>query len=120
MAEETPKKKKGSTHVTHESTSQRDELVESIADALNKANKDAGKCAFFLDQKEDPSTITDWVSTGCDILDLAISNRPHAGIPVGRITEVIMISSVQLELMFLKCCMLLHIPSKTFLKRSNC
>ena len=88
MAEETPKKKKGSTHVTHESTSQRDELVESIADALNKANKDAGKCAFFLDQKEDPSTITDWVSTGCDILELAMSNRPHAGIPVGRITEV--------------------------------
>ena len=86
MAEETPKKKKGSTHVTHEVASQRDELVESLADVLNKANKDAGKCAFFLDQKEDPSTITDWISTGCDILDLAISNRPHAGIPVGRIT----------------------------------
>ncbi len=88
MAEETPKKKKGSTHVTHEVASQRDELVESLADVLNKANKDAGKCAFFLDQKEDPSTITDWISTGCDILDLAISNRPHAGIPVGRITEI--------------------------------
>ncbi len=41
-----------------------------------------------MDQKEDPSTITDWISTGCDILDLAISNRPHAGIPVGRITEI--------------------------------
>ena len=89
MAEDTPKKKKGtSTHVTHEVESQRDVLIDSLADALNKASKDNGKCAFFLDQKEDPSTITDWISTGCDILDIAISNRPHAGIPVGRITEI--------------------------------
>ena len=87
MAEET-KKKKGSTHVVHDPSTKRDELTESLADMLNKSNKDTGKTAFFLDDKEDPSVITDWISTGSDLLDLAISNRLHGGIPVGRITEI--------------------------------
>lgn len=87
-SKDTPKKKKLSTHVTHEVDTKRDELTESLADMLNKANKDGGKSAFFLDDKEDPSVITDWISTGSDLLDLAISNRPHGGIPVGRITEI--------------------------------
>ena len=91
MAEEneTKKKKKStSTHVSHDVDTKRDELIDSLADVLNKSNKDGGKSAFFLDQKEDPSVISDWISTGSDLLDLAISNRPHAGIPVGRITEI--------------------------------
>lgn len=65
-----------------------DNLLENLANELNKANKDSGKVAFFLDEQEDPSSITDWVSTGSSILDLAISNRPDGGLPCGRITEI--------------------------------
>jgi hypothetical protein len=33
-------------------TPQRDELVELLANELNKANKDGGKIAYFLDEQE--------------------------------------------------------------------
>ena len=66
---------------------QRDELIELLADELNKANKDGGKIAYFLDEQENPAEITDWISTGSSILDLAISNRPHGGLPVGKMIE---------------------------------
>ena len=65
-------------------TGQRDELIEMLANELNKANKDGGKIAHFLDEQDNPSEITDWISTGSSILDLAISNRPHGGLPVGK------------------------------------
>ena len=74
------------SNTTQESSS-RDELVELLASELNKANKDGGKIAHFLDEKENPAEITDWISTGSSILDLAISNRPHGGLPVGRLVE---------------------------------
>lgn len=64
-----------------------DNLLERLADELNRSNKDGGKVAYFLDEKDDPSTISDWVGTGSSILDLAISNRPNGGLPVGRIVE---------------------------------
>jgi RecA/RadA recombinase len=33
--------------------------------------------------------LKEWISSGCDsTLDLAISNRPNGGFPVGRITEI--------------------------------
>lgn len=67
---------------------QRDELIELLADELNKANKDGGKIAYFLDEQENPAEITDWISTGSSILDLAISNRPHGGLPVGKMVEL--------------------------------
>jgi recombination protein RecA len=41
-----------------------------------------------LGEHDDPSKITDWIPTGSDLLDLAISNRPNAGLPVGRIIEL--------------------------------
>jgi recombination protein RecA len=42
-----------------------------------------------LDGDDDsPSNVKDWISTGSDMLDLAISNRPEGGFPVGRITEI--------------------------------
>ena len=47
-----------------------------------------GKVAFFLSEGDDPSLISDWIPTGSSLLDLAISNRPNGGIPVGRITEL--------------------------------
>ena len=74
--------------VVVESKTDKDDLAELLSVELNKANKSGGKIAYFLDDKEDPSTITDWISTGSTMLDLAISNRPHGGLPVGRISTL--------------------------------
>ena len=73
---------------TTQESSTRDELVELLANELNKSNKDGGKIAYFLDEKENPAEISDWISTGSSILDLAISNRPHGGLPVGKMVEL--------------------------------
>jgi len=77
------KKKNQVTQDNH----QRDDLIELLANELNKANKDGGKIAHFLDEQENPAEISDWISTGSSILDLAISNRPHGGLPVGKMVE---------------------------------
>jgi recombination protein RecA len=67
----------------------RDELSSILADNLNKKFKSQHKVAYFLDGSEaTPTDLTEWVSTGCSMLDLAISNRPDGGLPVGRITEI--------------------------------
>jgi recombination protein RecA len=67
-----------------------EDLASVLADTLNKKNKD-GKVAYFLtgDNSTDdsPTNVTDWVSTGNAMLDVAIANRPYAGLPVGRIIE---------------------------------
>ena len=66
----------------------RDELANVLASSLNKQFKGM-KVAYFLDGTEDtPTDLTEWVSTGSSLLDLAISNRPNGGLPVGRITEI--------------------------------
>ena len=67
-----------------------DALASTLADSINKQFKgQALKTAFFLDGDADsPSNVTEWISSGCSMLDLAISNRPNGGFPVGRITEV--------------------------------
>lgn len=84
MAEKGEKKTKKATP-----SADRDELAQLIADNLNKMNKDDGKVAFFLDgQEETPTDLTDFISTEATMLDLAISNRPHGGVAVGRITEI--------------------------------
>ena len=67
--------------------SDRDDLIDLLQTELNKSNKDGGKIAYTLDEKDNPTDITDWISTGSSILDLAISNRPHGGLPVGRMVE---------------------------------
>jgi recombination protein RecA len=79
---------KKKSHVTQNESPQRDELVELLANELNKANKDGGKIAYFLDEQENPADISDWISTGSSMLDLAISNRPHGGLPVGKMVEL--------------------------------
>lgn len=67
----------------------RDELAQLIADSLNKLNRDGGQVAYFLDGKEiTPTDLTDFISTGATMLDVAISNRKYGGIAVGRITEI--------------------------------
>jgi recombination protein RecA len=66
-----------------------DDLAGLLADSLNKQNKD-GKIAYFLDDDsaDAPTNVKDWLSTGNAMLDVAISNRPYGGLPVGRITEI--------------------------------
>ena len=67
---------------------QRDELAEILAESLNKLVPE-GQVAFFLDGSEStPTDLDDFVSTGATMLDLAISNRPHGGLPIGRIVEI--------------------------------
>lgn len=66
---------------------ERDELAELVCKGLNKSQTDGSKIAFFLDEQEDPSMISEWVSTGSSLLDLAISNRKNGGLPVGRIVS---------------------------------
>ena len=66
-----------------------EDLASLLADSLNKQNKD-GKIAYFLTDEggDAPTNVKDWLSTGNAMLDVAISNRPYGGLPVGRITEV--------------------------------
>jgi recombination protein RecA len=66
-----------------------DDLASLLADSLNKQTKD-GKIAYFLDDdsSDAPTNVKDWLSTGNAMLDVAISNRPYGGLPVGRITEI--------------------------------
>ena len=63
------------------------DLADILADELNKQSKDQ-KVAFFLNDDGAPTNVDGWVSTGCAMLDVAISNRPYGGLPVGRITEI--------------------------------
>lgn len=65
-------------------TGERDELALVLQKELNKG----GKTSYFLDEDDNPSQVTEWVSTGSTILDLAISNRPHGGLPVSRLVEL--------------------------------
>tara|TARA_R100001377_G_scaffold39610_1_gene22104 strand:+ start:94 stop:1191 length:1098 start_codon:yes stop_codon:yes gene_type:complete len=68
--------------------SNRDELADILAESLNKQFK-SHQVAYFLDGVDStPTDITDWVSTGSTLLDLAISNKPHGGLAAGRITEI--------------------------------
>lgn len=66
--------------------SNRDALISSIYKTINDIS-DVG-AYYFGDDVFNPSTITDWVSTGDPILDVAISNRRNGGLPVGRISEI--------------------------------
>ena len=74
--------------VTPDEISGRDELATQLADSLNKKFKDFKAAHFLNGQEETPTDLTEWVSTGSTLLDLAISNRPNGGFPVGRIVEL--------------------------------
>ena len=56
-----------------------DSLASTLADSINKQFKGQNyKSAFFLAGDEDaPTNVNEWVSTGCSMLDLAISNPPY-------------------------------------------
>lgn len=82
------KEKKPSKHVDVDANVDRDEMALLLQKELNKANKDGTKAAYFLDEDDNPSQVNEWISTGSTLLDLAISNRPHGGLPVGRMVEL--------------------------------
>ena len=63
------------------------DLANELAESLNKKSKDS-KIAFFLDGDSAPANVLGWVGSGSDMLDIAISNRPNGGFPVGRIIEI--------------------------------
>lgn len=66
----------------------KDDLIDILAEGINKKYK-GETVAYNLGVSEDsPSDIKEWISTGSSTLDIAISNRPYGGLPVGRITEV--------------------------------
>lgn len=65
-----------------------DQLASVLSDSLNKKFKDQGQVVFTLNDKENPSEIVDWVSTGNSVSDLIISNTPNGGFAVGRLTEI--------------------------------
>ena len=62
-----------------------DVILASINEQFKTNNY---KAAFHLTDPDVISDVTDWVSTGCSVLDLAIANKPNCGLPVGRITEI--------------------------------
>ena len=66
-----------------------DNLASELVSTLNsKFTHNIDKAAFFLTDPDVVADIKKWIPTGCDMLDLAISNRPNAGWPVGRIIEI--------------------------------
>lgn len=68
----------------------KDELTQLISKNLSKQFKEIDQVVWDLSDSTQnaPSGVIDWISTGSSLLDLAISNRPYGGIPVGRITEI--------------------------------
>ena len=66
----------------------KDELANVIADELNKQFKTHQVAYFLGSNKSSPTDVKEWISTGSSILDIAISNKPHGGIGVGKITEL--------------------------------
>ena len=67
--------------------SEKDNLASVIAGELNKQFKHQ-KVAYFLEEDDNPTDVTDFISTGSTMLDIAISNRPNGGVAVGKITEL--------------------------------
>lgn len=65
-------------------------LVTSLIEDLNKSfSKELGSpAAYSLDDDQLYGEVTEYVSTGLDILDIAIANTANGGLPVGRISEI--------------------------------
>jgi recombination protein RecA len=80
--------KSPSKHVDSDANVDRDDLALLLHNELNKSNKDGSKVSYFLDQDDNPSDVTEWISSGSTLLDLAISNRKDGGFPVGKMVEL--------------------------------
>jgi recombination protein RecA len=60
----------------------------SITQMREMINKKAGTNVAFDLTQDNPSDVTEWISTGSHVLDSIICRGKKAGIPVGRITEL--------------------------------
>lgn len=63
-------------------------MVNNIVDSIKKEFKGSEDNPAYIFGQDDASDVTEYVPTGLDILDLAISNKPNGGWPVGRISEI--------------------------------
>lgn len=64
-------------------------MLQDIKDSINNTFKtDGHDVANIMGEVEDKLQPRDWISTGDDILDLSISNRPNGGIPLGRFINI--------------------------------
>lgn len=61
-------------------------LAEMLGKQMNKEFKDRPFDIVTNSGLDSVANVTQWVSTGCDMLNLAISNIPHGGYPCGRIS----------------------------------
>lgn len=96
--------KKKQEEVEIENLNNREDLVSLLADSINSSIK-GDKIAFVLSKdREVPADITGWVSTGSDMLDIAVSNMPHGGLPLGRVVEIVGFESSGKSLLALHIC----------------
>lgn len=70
---------------TDSKNEQMDSLAEDVMSVVNKKFKDIPNSLVYM---SNANLVTDWVSTGSSILDLAISNRPNGGLGYGIICEI--------------------------------
>lgn len=64
-----------------------DILANDVLEIINRKfkEKDLPDAAGYM---SNANLVTNWCPTGCDILDLAISNRPYGGLGFGTIVEM--------------------------------
>lgn len=66
-----------------------DALSSEIISAINTRFKDHGhQTAYYLSDPDVATDVKEWIPTGHTLLDLAVSNRPNGGWPVGKIIEI--------------------------------
>jgi recombination protein RecA len=68
-----------------DNTAMTDSLADDVLDIINRKFKEYQGAATFM---TDANVVNAWCSSGCDILDLAISNRPNGGFGYGTIVEL--------------------------------
>jgi recombination protein RecA len=63
------------------------DLAEMVIEDINKKFKN-DSIASYLHDPNAATHVKNWIRTGCDILDLAVSNRDGGGLPEGKIIEI--------------------------------
>lgn len=67
-----------------------DEMITALASSVNQHfSKSVSQSAYVLGHEVTPADLTDWVSTGSTLLNIAIANKPEGGFAVGRIHELL-------------------------------
>lgn len=63
-------------------------LAKLLIKELNKNVKEKVAWSLATDL-DNPTVVKEFISTGCTWLDYNIGNRPNAGVPVGKLTEIV-------------------------------